>query len=142
MSRKSAAALSVVAPEFGRPDPPADLKPPEAEVWRSVVATKPADWFTRDTHPLLSAYCRAKIASDIVAEEIAAFETKWLQNGDGLQRYDKLLAMQYRQGMLMASLATKMRLSQQSRYGPRAADTKARPSAAAKPWETPQAAAR
>ena len=138
MSKKSAAALSVVAPEFGRPDPPSDLRPDEAEVWRTVVATKPADWFSRDTHPLLSAYCRASCSSKAIAKQVDAFDPEWMESHDGLMRYNRLMAMQHRQAMVMANLATKMRISQQSKYGARAAEAKARPSSAAKPWESQQ----
>ncbi len=135
MSRKSAAALSILTPAFGRPDPPTDLGAAEADLWRSVVATKPADWFTRDTQPLLAAYCQAIVSWRNISTQVAAFDVAWLATDDGLKRYDRLMKMQDRQARVMASMATKMRLTQQSKYGPRAADTASKAGAAAKPWE-------
>lgn len=137
MSRKSAASLAIVTPAFGRPDPPLELKAAEAEIWRTVVATKPAEWFSRDTHPLLIAYCRAKIGADVVAKQVAAFDEAWLTDPEGLKRYERLLRMARSQAATLAQLATKMRISQQSRYDTRVAANAAKPSAAAKPWESP-----
>lgn len=138
MPKKSAASLAVVAPVFGRPEPPPELQPSEAEVWRSVVATKPADWFTRDTHPLLTGYCRAAVAADLIAAQVKVFDPAWLATDDGLGRYNQLMKMAQRQASLLATLATKMRLAQQSKYGARGAETQSRAGAAVKPWERTQ----
>jgi hypothetical protein len=55
----------------------------------------------------------------------------------GLQRFDLLMRMQDRQGKLLATLATKMRLSQQSKYGARNAETQARSTGSAvRPWQS------
>jgi len=57
MSRKSAAALSLVAVIPGqRPEPPDDLSEVAAVVWREVVATKPHDWFAGSLDHL-GVYC-------------------------------------------------------------------------------------
>lgn len=135
MARKSTAALAVVTPGVRRPEPPAQLTPAESGIWTAVVSTKPGDWFTKDTHPLLIAYCRAAVASELVAAQIEAFDPSWLAEDAGLQRFDLLLRMQDRQGKLLASLATKMRLSQQSKYGARGAETAARSGAGTRPWQ-------
>lgn len=140
MPRKSSASLSVVTPEFGRPEPSPDLTAEESEVWRSVVATKPADWFTRDMHPLLVAYCQGVVVARRVAYEVNDFNPDWLKEDEGLKRYDRLTKMQERQARLVANLATRMRLTQQSKYGARGAESKARAGAvAAKPWESAKA---
>ena len=136
MARKSAASLAVVTPGQRRPEPPAALQPAEADKWREIVSTKPGDWFTKDTHPLLMAYVRAMMASEVIAQQVAAFDPEWMADRDGLARFDRLMAMQERQGKLMAMLATKMRLSQQSKYGARGAETAARNAAGGtRPWE-------
>lgn len=105
-------------------------------MWRSVVATKPGDWFTRDTHPLLAAYCRAHMAAEVISQQIAAFDPAWMGEDSGLQRYDLLMRMADRQGKLLATLATKMRLSQQSKYGARNAETQARAGGGIRPWQS------
>lgn len=136
MARKSAAALSVLSVGSRRPDAPPGLTPAEADVWRGIVSTKPGDWFARDTHPLLAAYCRAAVAAEVLSQQVAAFDPAWLATDDGLRRYDRLLAMQYRQGGLLASLATKMRLAQQSSYDDKTARTRSQSTYdAEKPWQ-------
>src|SRR5206468_3179893 len=98
------------------PDPPAKLTAAQASTWRAVVATKPAKWWDAASFPLLIAYCRAVEAHDIVSAQLDVFEAEWLQTDDGLARYDKLAALQERQARIIASLATRQRLSQQARY--------------------------
>src|ERR1043165_4967430 len=44
-----------------RPEPLSHLTDDEASIWREVVATKPADWFMRDSQPVLAAYCQAVV---------------------------------------------------------------------------------
>jgi hypothetical protein len=135
--KKSAASLSVVPVTPGqRPEPPADLNEKQADIWRSVVATKPADWFAPDSFPLLVAYCRAIVVHHSISEQIDSFDMAWLADDDGLKRYDKLASIQERQARLIASLATRMRLSQQSRYKAETASTADKKAGGAiKPWE-------
>ena len=136
MARQSAAALAVVGPGVRRPEPAAGLTVVEADLWRKIVATKPGDWFTHDTHPLLSAYCRAVSASEVIAQQIERFEPEWLESPEGLLRYDKLMQMQARQATLIAHLGTKMRITQQSKYGARGAESAARHAFdGTKPWQ-------
>ena len=136
MARQSAAALAVVRPRMLRAEPPAELSAVEASFWRAVVETKPPEWFLPDTYPLLLAYCRARSASEIIAQQLAAFEPAWMETPEGLARYDKLTQIQARQTMLLTTLATKMRLAQQSRYTETAANTAAKHGlAGTKPWQ-------
>jgi len=66
--RKSAADLeSVVIPvelPNARPEPPADLSPREAEIWRGVVSVMPPRHFGRERWPVLIGYCRHVIAAE------------------------------------------------------------------------------
>ena len=72
--RKSAADLSLVATLPGqRPEPPEKLSDSEAELWCAVVATKPSDWFTPDTAPLLVGYCRVSAYADQLTADMAKF---------------------------------------------------------------------
>lgn len=117
-----------------RPEPPAALTEREAEVWRAVVATKPHDWFNADTAPLLMDYCRAAVTSDELASELRKF--KKIPGGSRFARYIALRKLQDQNTRAMASLATKMRLTQQSRYTPQAASTaNRRAGSGSKPWE-------
>ena len=131
--KKSVAELAVVALAQRRPEPPAELTKDEAEIWRAVVGTKPGDWFAADSFPLLVAYCRAIAVSNGLAGAISTFDDEGLTNAQALARYDKLLQMQDRQQRLIASLATRMRLSQQSRYDRKKAGASAPPGPP--PWQ-------
>ena len=136
--RKSAAALAIV-PAFARdqrPEPPAELTAEQAQTWQDIVASMPSDWFRAGTHVLLSQFCRHVATSRILADQINAFQLEWLELKDGMRRYDRLLAMHDRESKAMSSLATKLRLTQQSRYTPQAAATAVRDSRLGlQPWE-------
>ncbi|WP_372570372.1 hypothetical protein [Ruegeria jejuensis] len=83
----------------------------QSEIWWSVVESLAADWFQPDTYPLLESYCRHVISARKVAQLIAAAEAaEELDVGE----YDQLLKMQEREGRALSSLATRMRISQQS----------------------------
>jgi hypothetical protein len=96
-----------------RPDAPYDLTDEQAQEWWAVVARMPADWFPRETHALLSQYCRHVVSARRVAQLIAAEEAK---DELDIEAYDRLGKMAERESRVLASLATKMRISQQSTY--------------------------
>ncbi len=113
--RKSAESMAIVSPvsAIERPNCPHDLNDEESEVWFSVVNRLPADWFPRETHPLLIQYCRHSVQARRIAE--------WIEKASAdpelvVSAYDRLLKMQERESRALASLATKMRLSQQTTY--------------------------
>lgn len=108
-----------------RPDPPADLSAAEGQEWREIVHRLPADWFPRETHGLLAAYCRHIVSARRVAKLIEGAD-----DGDvpGLAR---LLRMQAAQSAAIAALAAKMRLAQSATVDRR----KTKGSSAPRPWE-------
>jgi hypothetical protein len=134
--RKSAASLAVVSTILGnRPSPPACLTLSQAALWRAVVGTKPADWFTADSHPLLVAYCRHVATADMLADVINAVDPAYLTDDAELARLDKLLLLRDRETKAIRGLATVMRLSQQSRLKAETAYTMAAKAGDAdKPW--------
>lgn len=135
--RKSSASLAVVTALPGqRPEPPAELNEAQANEWRAIVGRMPADWFTRETQPLLVQYCRHVVKARLVAKAVDEFDPAWLADEEGLKRYDKLTQIAEREGRAMSSLATRMRITQQSRYNAAAANTaSAKAGVAKKPWE-------
>lgn len=138
MSRKSAEALSVITLLPGqRTEPPAKFPADATEVWRSVVASKPHDWFTADSVYLLEAYCHAVVSHRLISIGVAEFDTSKMGSTEGVKLYDQLTRMQERQARVMASLATKLRLTQQSRYTPQAAATAAKKvgGGSGRPWD-------
>jgi hypothetical protein len=138
--RKSAASLSVVSVLGNeRPAPPDDLTEDEASEWRAIAGRMPADWFTRENHPLLAEYCRHIVRARDLAGDLAKFKrfpAEVRLTTDGVQRYDMLLRMADRERAALVNLATKMRLTQQSRYRADKSATMVKPQRAAlKPWE-------
>lgn len=113
--RKSRAELAVtqtnlieIAP---RPTAPEELTDEQAVEWDAVVSRMASDWFPRETHGLLAQYCRHVVAARRIGQMIEVFESG---DDQDLERYDKLLKMQEREGRALSSLATRMRLSQQT----------------------------
>ena len=107
---------------------PADLTDDQAEEWRAVVNRMPAEWFPRETHALLADYCRHVVMARKISQLIQQSE-----EGETLDvgEYDRLGRMAERESRVIASLATKMRLTQQTTYD----KTKKKPSTALKPWD-------
>lgn len=129
---RSQASLTVVSSNplevVERPQPPGDLSDEQAAEWCAIVDRLPADWFGRETEALLAQYCRHIVASRRVAQLVAASEA---DEDFDLRDYDRLLKMQEREGRAITSLATKMRISQQSTYD----KSKKKPSGTIKPWQ-------
>lgn len=130
--RLSADALTVIGPAgvetVRRPSPPPELTGEQAEEWRAVVNRLPADWFPRETHAMLAQYCRHVITARRVAQLVAAAEAA---ESFDLEEYDRLGKMAERESRIIASLATKMRVSQQTQYDPR----RKRGTQTKRPWE-------
>mgnify|MGYP003425014336 FL=1 len=136
--RKSAAALSVVEGNFGsRPEPLAELTDEQSAIWRETVSSEAADFFgTAALRSMLADYCRHRASAAVVSEVIDTFKPDWLKAAEGAKRYYGLLKMREAETRAAASLATKLRLTNQSRYTPQAAATASKHAARGlKPWE-------
>lgn len=130
--RRSAAELSVV-PQITQelPDPPGELTSDEAKEWRAIVERMPPGWFNRENYPLLVQYCRSIIRARTVAKMANKLQ-KSPDTEEVRSEYLRLVDKEQRLNTNIASLATKMRLSQQSSYD----KTKVRRAAAQrKPWD-------
>jgi hypothetical protein len=135
--RKSAASLSVIAGTDidGRPPAPSDLTDFQREVWDRTVANEAADVFkTAALQQLLKEYCRHVETADRLSKQVDR------ATGDGsnmpIEDLEKLLRCRDRETKALADKATKLRLTNQSRYTPGAAGTAAKKSGEAKkPWQ-------
>ena len=123
--RKSVESLATVAGLPQRPEPPGDLTADESAEWREIVRALPADWFTRETHALLVAYCRHVVAARRVAGMIQA------TGNDDVAALARLLRMQALQSGALCSLATKMRIAHTGAQRGR----RAKSAAAPRPWD-------
>jgi hypothetical protein len=135
--RKSSDALlmaETVAPAtqpVERPDAPYDLNDEQAEEWWAVVNRMPPNWFPRETHGMLAQYCRHVVRGRKVSQ--MADEMEKLKGTDAFdfEVYCKLLAEEEKQTRTIASLATRMRITQQSTYDPK----QKKPVLGTRPWD-------
>lgn len=138
--RTSGAALSVVAGTDidGRPKAPSDLTDFQAEVWERTVANEAADVFrTAALQQLLKEYCRHVQSADRLARMIQATERQEVLSADDLEDLERMLRMRDKETKALADKATKLRLTNQSRYTPQAAGTAAKKGATErKPWQS------
>jgi hypothetical protein len=112
--------------QIPRQRPPAELTREQAAIWNAIVRAEPADWFSASTRPVLVQYCRHIVAARRAAEMIKALEASIAEMSavDGAnqfaitlsasEEFDRLLKMQERESRVIASLATKMRITQQA----------------------------
>lgn len=138
MSRSSRDALSVVSGNLGnRPEPPSDLTPAESAVWRATVSSEAADFFRTDAlRELLKDYCRHKVSAAELSVQISMYDATVAMTPDVVATLERLLKMRDRETKAAADKATKLRLTNQSRYTPQAASTAAKnASTQRKPWE-------
>lgn len=129
--RPSGAELAVrrqVLEQLERPDAPYDLTDEESEEWWAVVNRLPAEWFPRETHALLAAYCRHVVSIRRVSELIRKIEGSAEFD---LDTYDKALKVRERESRAASSLATRMRITQQTTYD----KSRKKPISAAPPWQ-------
>lgn len=142
MARKSAAALAIVPKAPGSAPPaPASLSATERALWGDIVASKPADWFGPDSLPVLTEYVRAVAMCDLLAERLRAILQGNGEGGQAAAAVDEaavrvVLDMRDKESRRAVSLATKMRLTQQSRYGARDAERADRRAGGKRPWQT------
>ena len=126
--RKSAAFVSLVAENEGnvgplrrgRPAPHPRLTKRQAEIWNEVVNTEAEDMFvTPALQLLLAEYC----AHSETFEKLTSFIER-IENRKGglkltdLADYNKLLMMRDRESAAISKTATKLRITNQSRYTP------------------------
>ena len=144
--RKSAASMSVMMPidVVPRPKPPAAdcLGPDELAEWRAITGRLPPDYFPRETHALLAAYCRHVTAGRRIAAMIKTLETALTEEANGglttveavssrAKIMDRLLGMQDREVRAASSLATRLRLTPQAQKRPEHTPSSFGP----RPWE-------
>ena len=97
---------------------PHELTDEETEVWVAVINAEPADWFSPSTGPLLAQLCRhvvhARRIAELLEKATSHIDEETKQRTLSVEDYDRLLKMQERESRVITTLATKMRLSQQS----------------------------
>ena len=135
--RKSTAELAVIQGIPERPDAPKELTREQAEEWRAIVERMPPEWFPREIHPLLIQYCRHITNARHISGLVEDARKGDLTDRKALMRFNRLLRMQERQSGALIGLATRMRLTNQSRYTAQSAASRAKGGTSAKKlWES------
>lgn len=132
MAKKSAASLSIV-PKAGSTEPEESegLTPPELALWSRVIESKPAGWFGADSAPLLVEYVRAVSMCDLLDRRVRDA----MEADDDDETVKRLLDMRDKESRRATTIATKLRLTQQSRYTPQAAATADKRASGRRPWQ-------
>ena len=139
--RKSSAALAVVetasdraVTRFERLPMPAGMSQAQAAVWKRTVDSLPGDWFGTSDGPLLVQYCRWVVEADALQAKKDELPQDALETETGLRYYERISRMHANATAAIVSLATKMRLTPHSRYGPKKAH-RMESQGAKRPWE-------
>ncbi|NIR49991.1 hypothetical protein GWO43_15950 [candidate division KSB1 bacterium] len=126
--RKSRAELTVVggAKKDGvevveRPAPPSELTPEQSDIWQDVVESLAADYFTEETFPILTQYCRHVSRARHFSYLVNKMESQKKLDKDEIKVYRDLCRSEEEQTRAIASLATKMRLTHLATYDRRKA---------------------
>jgi glycerol-3-phosphate O-acyltransferase len=113
-----------------RPEPPRELTPEQAQVWKTTVGALRADWFGPENFALMAQFCRHAALADVIDKALRATDIK-----ADLARFARLAAMQSRESAMISSLATRLRMTVQASRDSRI--SKRDPGAGRpKPWET------
>lgn len=145
-SQNELRAENVLIPGYREPAPD-DLEPGAKVLWEEIVTRLPADWFTSETRPLLKGYCRHANFADQFARDITttritieAIEASISRGRAGIKKLPKLRELLHSLHKMHGyetehaiSCATKLRLTNQSRYEKDTAASKARNATPAKP---------
>jgi hypothetical protein len=135
--RKSLASLAVADASVHlveRPAPPEILTAQQRAYWVEISNALPAEWFRDDNKQLLAEYCKTLVSLDFLTHQINYQESMHPEAVDADAYFD-LLKRRESLARLSLTQATKMRLTQQSRYrGETASTMTSKPIAKGSPW--------
>lgn len=130
--RVSSASLTIISSSgieaVDRPKPLHELTDEQQVEWRNIVNRMPADWFSAENLSMLAQLCRHITRARRLASLLERQETS---KEVDVKEYRDLLRSEEEQSRAIASLCTKMRLSQQTTYD----KSKKKPVQTKKPWE-------
>ncbi len=141
MPRESAASIAILpASALTRVDAPGGLEPAELALFYDVVNSKPADWFGPDSVPLMVEYVRASVMCDLLDGKVKLAIAGGEEGEEPIplalmgKVIEGFLRLRDMESKRMLNIATKLRLTQQSRYTPQAAATANKNAGTARPW--------
>jgi len=108
----------------------------QREVWDRTVSNEASGFFkTAALQQILKEYCRHVESAHKLAGMIQVFEQAQAMDDEDIAQYERLLKMRDRETKAIGDKATKLRLTNQSRYTPQAAATAAKSASPSKVWE-------
>lgn len=107
--RKSAGDLSAVSAVPQRPEPFAYLTKEQKDIWRRITEGLPVDWFRPETLDLLARYCEGMANSRKLQRMLEA-----LPDDAPIADIERIMRLKEKCDARLVTLATKMRLSQQT----------------------------
>jgi hypothetical protein len=120
------------------PEPPRELPPTQAAIWRDIFGAIPSGYVPRASYSVAISLCRHIDRECTLAQMVETFRPEWAQTDEGLQRLNKLLSMAERESRAVAARARSLRLTPQSVHQPVTASRKLtahRPAGVSRPWD-------
>jgi hypothetical protein len=115
-----------------RPEPPEGLTEREATFWRQVVSSEPPDFFSSfATRQMLVCLCHHHEEIEHLTGMLKKYRKQLMKSND----YIGFLRTRGAEVQRFAAMATKLRLTNQSRYRPTTASTAERSAPKLRPWE-------
>jgi hypothetical protein len=140
--RRKSAELTVLPGGLGtRIGPPPGLSDGQKAIWREIIADEPAEFFaTAATRRLLADYCRHAELADRLSTRIdilmASDDADVLETSKSIAYLENLTKVRDRELRAGNEKLTKLRLTNQSRYGARVAANRGdRAPKGNKPWD-------
>jgi hypothetical protein len=129
-----------------RPPPPPELDEREAVIWRKITARLPPNWFVASASLLVELCRHTRLSDDLMGDiaraRAAIDELRKTQKPtsklllDAMKEYRVLLRLHALQSQRIGALATRLRLTPQSRYEKSVAATAAKAvDAGPFPWD-------
>ena len=140
-NQKTQPAGDLVPPSIPgiQPEPLAELNEEERREWRKFTARLPADWFPPESWPVLAQLCRHICLARWFGQFLQEVRAGILDpnDGDQLDRVERLIRMHDREGKAMVALMVKLRLTSQQRIQDDGVARRARAEAASQPEMPP-----
>ena len=127
--RKSPEARVVMlGPGMARPAPPEEFDAPERAVWHKITNSCPPDWFGPEVQPLLARLCMLHVMAEELETKLRS-ENYRFQDKDDARAYIDF-------NKTIANIATKLRLTPQSRFNRLEAGSRMRNKTTSyRPWD-------
>jgi hypothetical protein len=101
-----------------RPDAPKNenLSSAATAEWQQIVKRMPPNFFTVEMFPVLSHLCNHVVYARTLANQLDSFTPAMLKDDEFVDGFLKLLTVYQKESSLIVNLATRLRLTPQSRY--------------------------